>query len=247
LSLWNAAQAALDRIGREDVSDIERRLMGRRGFLKLGTAGVLATALGGSALIAGAAREERVDRGLTSVGYAGGLGAELENAAWLGKGEAELVASGARLRVFSPRHMLGLGGCCDVGSLALNVDYQRFNGGVYYAWHFVNSVQGSASAPASFVVPVDAEVGVLLDVLVTPLVAEAAAVEHHIALHTGRSGGPKLRRGYYAIALQDPTTAGLPSWGNYRLAATGDGGLALLTAGGDAASFPYVTFQVEAA
>jgi hypothetical protein len=229
------------------VSDIERRLMGRRGFLKLGTAGVLATALGGSALIAGAAREERVDRGFTSVGYAGGLGDRLENAAWLGSGDDGLVASGARLRVFSPRHMLGLGGCCDVGSLALNVDYQRFNGGVYYAWHFVNSAQGSASAPASFVAPVDAEVGLLLDVVVTPFAADAPVAVHHVAMHTSRAGGAKLRSGFYAIALQDPATASLPSWRDYRLEMTGDGGLALLTNSGDPAGFPYITFQVEAA
>lgn len=229
------------------MSDIERRLMGRRGFLKLGTAGVLATALGGSALIAGAAREERVDRGFTSVGYASGLGVKLENAARLGSGDADLLASGARLSVFSPRHMLNLGGCCDVGSLALNVDYQRFNGGVYYAWHFVNSAQGSASAPAGFVVPVDAEVGILLDVVVTPRATEAAAAEYHLALHTGRAGGAKLRRGFYAIALQDPVNAGLPNWSGYQLQETGDGGLALLTAGGEPAGFPYVSFQVDAA
>ena len=228
------------------MSDIERRLMDRRGFLKLGTAGVLATALGGSALIAAASSEERVDRGFTSVGYAGELGARLENAARLGSGDANLVASGARLRVFSPRHMLGLGGCCDVGSLALNVDYQPVGGGVYYAWHFVNNAQGSASAPASFVAPVDADAGLLLNVVVTPLTAEAAA-EHRLALQAGRAGGPKLRSGFYAIALQDPATAKLPSWGGYQLQETGDGGLALLTAGGDAASFPYVTFQVAAA
>jgi hypothetical protein len=151
------------------------------------------------------------------------------------------------MRVFSPRHMLGLGGCCDVHALALNVDYQRFNGGVYYAWQFVNSAQGSASVPASFVAPIDAEVGLLLDVVVTPLAADAAVAEHHLALHTGRAGGAKLRTGFYAIALQDPATASLPNWRSYLLDMTDDGGLALLNASGEPAGFPYITFQVEAA
>ena len=215
--------------------------IGRRDFLRLGSAGLLTSMFLEAGLFA------RTPDGRSSwltdlhaaqpfsIGYwdvNGTHDAGLIDAAALPAGDSLLVRDGVRIRIHGifPQNDPEI--YAELGPLALEVDYRPFQPVRYRAWSLENSGVWNVSAPSSFIVPIDEAIGLQLSLNFGEAArfvphpesnrpAEMNSDQNHIRFTLGREAGrPKLRSGIYVIALRGAQGRSLPVWRRYQWRAT---------------------------
>jgi hypothetical protein len=184
--------------------------MNRRHFLGLGLGVALVPVAAHSTVLRGDSGDD--DR--LSFGYVPAEGGQLTAASRLRAGDESLVASGARLRVVDYVQPTG------AGSLAMDVRFQPFHDATFRAWQS-RTGPGGGSNPIGLHVPIDPKTGLQFAVVRNESLPEQETSEARLRL---RGDGPKLRSGYYVVALD----GGRPlDWGRYSI--TLDSGAPRLT------------------
>lgn len=129
------------------------------------------------------------------------------DAADLAAGDDRLCASGIRLTVRGFCSPLGVENSGNIQTASLDVSYQPFSEGTYHAWHYDNLDVPNISPANSFVVPIDEDWGLNMDLRVSSSSVERKVPVRLAIRNEARS--PKLRQGVYYLLLQDPELVSL--------------------------------------
>ncbi|MEX0781294.1 MAG: hypothetical protein WD557_01500 [Dehalococcoidia bacterium] len=198
--------------------------MNRRHLLGLGLGAALVPVAARSPLIGGgAAAPESL-----SFGYAPAEGGALVHANRLREGDRSLSSSGVQLRVIDFVQPPGASGA----SLAMDVRFEPFHEATFRAWQSRDGLS-AGSSPVGLRVPIDRKAGLRFILVRGESSPAAETIEGRLI--PGSGAGPKLRPGYYAVAL-DPDHGTL-DWRRYAIAI--DRGLPTLT-GTDGTQPPFV-------
>ncbi|HVB66011.1 MAG TPA: hypothetical protein VNE17_14880 [Nitrolancea sp.] len=211
--------------------------MRRREFLKVGSAGAMATLALGSELsgipelssLAQAAGLQLTSP--LSIGFwDGSATSKVVSANSLARGDRSFDQSGVRLKFCGIRSTSGSAAFADIVSLTIDVNYRPYTDTRFLAWMLNNSGYQKKSSSLSVVVPITATNGLGL---IVGLQAPGTAVQQVPVTLSTKSGlfTPKLLEGSYFIAISGSSNLGV-NWSEYRAVADGGGAVLAAASGG---------------
>jgi hypothetical protein len=157
-----------------------------------------------------------------SFGYAPSKGGTLVDANRLRDGDRSLTSSGVRLRVIDYVQPASAASA----SLAMDVRFEPFHAATFRAWQSGKG-RSRGSNPIGLHVPVDRREGLKFALVRGVSLSTAETIEAQLLPGTGT--GPKLRAGYYVVAL-DPDRRSL-DWSRYAISPNAAGQTLLDSAG----------------